>query len=229
MKLSVIIPVYNEKNTIRAIIELIRSVPIPKEIIIVDDGSHDGTGEILASLPQDDGLRVISHPTNYGKGRAIRTGIAAATGEAVIIQDADLEYDPSDYGRLMDALERSGANVVYGSRFLDKRKVTWFWHRAVNGFLTGLTNLLYGSRLTDMETCYKLFRAQTIRSLDLRSNGFEIEPELSSKILKKHERIVEVPISYKGRSFGEGKKIGWKDGFIAIWTLFKYRFRSTSS
>lgn len=224
MKLSVIIPVYNEKNTVTKIIDVVRSVGVDKEIIIIDDGSTDGTREIISALRPSADLKVILHDRNYGKGRAIRTGISAATGDAVIIQDADLEYNPMDFLKLLSAMETSGAGVVYGSRFLGKRGVTAPLHRLVNFFLTWLTNILFSSRLTDMETCYKMMRSNIAKKLDLRSDGFEIEVELTYKILKLKEKIVEVPVSYKGRSIREGKKICWKDGVIAVWKLLRYRF-----
>ena len=223
-KLSVIVPVYNEVDTLRTIVEHVREVPVEKEVLIVDDGSTDGTRGVLKSFEGQPGIRVILHDRNHGKGRAIRTGIASAVGDAIIIQDADLEYDPMDYLPLLAAMEKTGANVVYGSRFLGKKLVTSPWHRAVNWFLTVVTNVLYGSRLTDMETCYKLFRADTLRALPPCSDGFEIEVELSARTLLNNERIVEVPVSYKGRSYHEGKKIGWKDGVKALLLLVRSRF-----
>lgn len=223
-KLSIIIPIYNEKSTIVDLVAQVQAVPVEKEIVLVDDGSSDGTREILRNYKDRSGFRVIFHEVNQGKGSAVRTGIRAATGDAVIIQDADLEYDPMDYVPLLKALGSNGVNVVYGSRFLSKKDVTTPWHRFVNYFLTVLTNSLFGSKLTDMETCYKLFRTKTIGELPLESSGFEIEVELTVKILKKGERILEVPVSYKGRSFHEGKKIGWKDGLKAVQMLFYYRF-----
>ncbi len=226
MKLSVIIPVFNENKTMHRILEIIRSVPVEKEIIVVDDGSTDGTRDILKSQPQDGKVRVILHERNQGKGSAVRTGIREAKGDAIIIQDADLEYDPMDYPLLLDAMRKTDADVVYGSRFLGKKKVTSFWHRLVNGFLTVLTNILFGSHLTDMETCYKLFRSSLLKEIPLYSTGFEIEVELTVKTLKKGAKIVEVPISYKGRSFHEGKKIGWRDGVKAVVSLLKYRLFS---
>ncbi len=224
-KLSVLVPVYNEKNTILQILDVIQCVPLSKEIIVVDDGSTDGTRELLKkNVSARDGFVVLFHEQNRGKGAAVRTGAAHASGDAVIIQDADLEYNPMDYLPLIELMDRTGADVVYGSRFSGKKKVTAVWHKAVNGFLTGLTNVLYGSRLTDMETCYKLFRTSALRSLELVSNGFEIEVEFTAKLLKKGYRIAEIPISYKGRSFHEGKKIGWKDGIKAVQQIFYYRF-----
>jgi glycosyltransferase involved in cell wall biosynthesis len=223
--LSVLIPVYNEKNTLRELVEAVQAVPLKKEIILVDDGSTDGTRELIRQqFSGSEGFKVIFHEKNKGKGAAIRTGIAAATGDAVIIQDADLEYNPMDFLPLTQALEKNSANIVFGSRFLAGKKVTSAWHRAVNYLLTALTNALYGSRLTDMETCYKLFRARTLKELPLESDGFEIEVELTAKALRAGERIIEIPVSYKGRSYHEGKKIGWRDGVKAVGCLWKYRF-----
>ena len=225
MKLSVIVPVYNEFLTIYQILKVVEAVPVDKEIIVVDDGSTDGTREVLSqNFEGRPGYRVVLHDKNYGKGRAIQTGIASARGEAVIIQDADMEYDPMDYPILLEAMKKNSVNIVYGSRFLNKKRVTSFWHRAVNFLLTVLSNSLFSAKLTDMETCYKLFRTDTLRSLKLSSDGFEIEVELTAKSLKKGERIIEVPISYKGRSFHEGKKIGWLDGLKAVKMIFFYRF-----
>ncbi len=223
-KLSVIIPVFNERNTVLKILDLIRAVPFPKEMVIVDDGSTDGTREILQSrvMGQKDCV-VIFHDSNRGKGAAIRTGIKNVSGDAVIIQDADLEYDPSDYLELLKPLAAGKAKVIYGSRFLHKKKVTSEWHRFVNYFLTSLTNFFYGSRLTDMETCYKLFSRDILQRIEIESSGFEIEVELTAKILRSGEKILEVPITYKGRSFHEGKKIGWRDGLKAVFALLRYR------
>jgi glycosyltransferase involved in cell wall biosynthesis len=224
MKLSVIIPVYNEENTIEKIAEAVNAVPVPKEIIIVDDGSTDRTRQIIQErLANRQPFKIILHERNRGKGQAVRTGIAAAAGQAVIIQDADLEYDPRDYLPMLEALEK-GAGVVYGSRFLGKRRVTAWWHRGVNRFLTALANGLFSADLTDMETCYKLFRADLLKGVEIRSHSFEVEVELTAKMLKKGERIVEVPISYKGRAYHDGKKIGWRDFFRALAALVRYRF-----
>ncbi len=224
-ELSVIIPVYNEKNTIGKIVDLVRAVPVDKEIIIVDDGSTDGTRDFVRDeYAGKAGFTALFHEQNRGKGKAIRTGILHARGRAIIIQDADLEYDPKDYPKLLDPFRQGRAAVVYGSRFLEGKKVTSGWHRFVNYCLTSFTNILYGSKLTDMETCYKLFSAETLKGLRLESSGFEIEVELTAKILKSGEKILETPISYKGRSFHEGKKIGWLDGFKALAALARYRF-----
>ena len=224
-KLSVIIPVFNERNTVMKILDLIRAVPFPKEMVIVDDGSTDGTREILQSrvTGQKDCV-VLFHERNQGKGAAIRTGIGSISGDAVIIQDADMEYDPEDFLKLLKPLTENRSRIVYGSRFLGRKKVTTSWHRFINYFLTAFTNWIYGSDLSDMETCYKLFLSEVLRGLSLESSGFEIEVELTAKALRSGEKILEVPISYKGRSFHEGKKIGWIDGFKALAALVRYRF-----
>ena len=225
MKLSVVLPVYNEKNTIRQIVDLIEAVPVDKELLIVDDGSTDGTREIIQNFfSSRKDIRVILHDKNKGKGAAVRTGIAAAEGDVIIIQDADLEYNPSDYAKLLPVLSSEGVGAAYGSRFLGRHAVTTPWHRFVNFFLTALTNTLYGSRLTDMETCYKMIRTPLLKQLALESSGFEVEVELTAKLLLAGEKIVEVPIAYKGRSFHEGKKIGWRDGLKGVSALFRYRF-----
>lgn len=223
--ISVIIPVYNEKDTVLKILEAVLAAEVDKEIVVVDDGSTDGTREILVNnFSERSNFQIIYHETNQGKGRAVRTGIAAAKGAYILIQDADLEYDPRDYKSLLETIQSSKTSAVYGSRFLGKKKVTSFWHKSVNVILTWLVNLFYGSKLTDMETCYKLFRASLIKRLNLQSDGFEIEVELTAKTLKLGEKILEVPISYKGRSFHEGKKIGWRDGVKAVFLIFRYRF-----
>ncbi len=224
MKLSVVIPVFNEKATIEKIVSLVRAVPIEKEIIIVDDGSCDGTREVLESKCQFPDTRIFLCAHNEGKGSAVRIGIQEAKGEYLVVQDADMEYNPHDILALMKKVEEPGCDVVYGSRFLSGDRVTSIWHQAVNAFLTQLCNVLYGSRLTDMETCYKLFRTSYVKSLSLESHGFEIEVELTAKVLKSKHSISEVPISYHGRSFHDGKKIGWKDGVKAVQRLFYYRF-----
>ncbi|HLH81352.1 MAG TPA: glycosyltransferase family 2 protein [Chthonomonas sp.] len=226
-RLSVLIPVYNEQPTILELLRRVRSVNIPKEIIIVDDGSTDGTKELLRTQVegQFDDVVVIYHEQNRGKGAAIRTAIAHATGDYVIIQDADLEYDPREYPSLLEPLLDGRADVVFGSRFLGggPHRVLYFWHRVGNGFLTLLSNMLTNLNLTDMEACYKVFKREIIQSLPLRCNRFDFEPEVTAKVAKRHYRIYEVPISYSGRDYSEGKKVSWKDGLIAIWTIIKYR------
>lgn len=226
MKLSVIIPVFNEKNSITKIIKKVEDVDIPKEIILIDDFSSDGTREIIRDSIDGDNIIKLYHPENLGKGAAIRTGIKSITGDIAIIQDADMEYDPNDYFKLIEPIKRGDADVVYGSRLSGgaPQRVYMFWHLMGNRFLSFMTNLLYNTTLTDMETGYKVFRADIIKSLDLRSNRFEIEPEITAKIFKRKYRVYELPISYYGRTYGEGKKITWKDGFGALWTLVKYRF-----
>ena len=223
MKLTIIIPVYNEESTVEELIRRVQSTPYEKEIIIVDDGSIDSTKKILQQINQPN-IKTLCHQENYGKGRAIRTALPEATGDIVLIQDADLEYDPSEYSLLLKPILNSKAEVVYGSRFRGEGKAMFFWHAMGNKFLTLVTNLLYNAILTDMETCYKVFKREIIGDLNLKSNRFNIEPEITAKILKKGIRIYEVPISYAGREYKEGKKITWKDGVVALGTLFKYRF-----
>ncbi|HLG51858.1 MAG TPA: glycosyltransferase family 2 protein [Chloroflexota bacterium] len=223
MKLSVIIPVYNEKETIAAIIERVRCVPIDKEIIVVDDCSVDGSREVLAGL-SDPTIAVYFHDQNRGKGAAVRTGLEHATGDYVIIQDADLEYDPADYPRLLEPVLRGEAQIVYGSRFRGEMRDMTLVQRIGNRFLTLVTNLLYGTSLSDMETCYKLVPTEVMRALRLRSRSFEFEPEVTAKLLKRGYRILEVPIRYTARGAAEGKKISWTHGFPALWCLIKYRF-----
>jgi len=225
MRLSVIIPVYNERATIREVLERVDAVPVDKQVIIVDDCSSDGTGGMLREL-QGPGHTVLFHPTNRGKGAALRTGLPYATGDCIVIQDADLEYDPRDYLALLRPVAEGRARVVYGSRFQASRPPMFLRHWVGNVLLTSLTNLLYGTRLTDMETCYKLFRADVLKDLAIESDRFNVEPEITAKILKKGVTILEVPIAYSRRNFAEGKKIGWKDFVSAVWTLVKYRFRS---
>ena len=226
MKLSVIMPVYNERPTIETIIERVEEVGLAEEIIIVDDGSTDGTREVLSELAdRDEKINLILHDTNQGKGAAVRTGIKAAKSELVLIQDADLEYDPRDYSALIKPIDEGLADVVYGSRFLGApRRVTMFWHMVANKLLTLMTNLLYNSILTDMETCYKLFKREIIKDIPLRSKRFEFEPEITAKLLKRKVRIFEVPITFNPREYEEGKKIGLSDAFEAVWALIKYRF-----
>ena len=219
-------PVYNEKTTIKEILRQVRSVDlgeIDKEIIVVDDCSSDGTGDILR-LEADSSIKVFHHEKNQGKGAAVRTGLGKATGELVIIQDADLEYDPEEYLKLIDPVLKGKAKVVYGSRFTGERRNMLFWHYVGNRFLSLLTNVLYNTTISDMETCYKLFTREALDGITIKSNKFDFEPEITAKVLKKGIRIYEVPISYTGRELDEGKKISWKDAIPALWALAKYRF-----
>ena len=224
-KLSVIMPVYNERNTVVEAIRRARSVEIPlaREIVVVDDGSDDGTSQILRQL-EDSTVRVIHHPANRGKGAAIRTAVSHVTGDLVLIQDADLDYDPDDWPKLLNPVLKGKTRVVYGSRFTGERRNMLFWHWVGNRFLSLVTNALYNTTLSDMETCYKLFDRKLIDSIPLRSDRFGFEPEVTAKILRTGERIYEVPISYAGREFEEGKKITWKDGFNALYVLLSCRF-----
>jgi glycosyltransferase involved in cell wall biosynthesis len=227
LKLSVIIPTYNECGTIEEVVRDVLAVERADEIIIVDDGSTDGTRDLYAKVAAlDECIQVILHERNMGKGAALRTGFSKATGDIFLIQDADMEYDPRDYEAMLRPIEEGKATVVYGSRFRGgPTKTMFFWHMVGNKFLTLVTNILYNTILSDMETCYKVFRADVIRSIPLRSRGFEFEPEVTSKVLKRGHRIYEVPISYNGREFDEGKKISpLRDGPKALWTLIKYRF-----
>ena len=229
MKLSVVIPVYDEAATIRELIERVQRIGIPKEIIVVDDGSTDGTPEILRTLEkQHDNLRLILNPKNRGKGAALRAGFQQASGNYVIVQDADLEYDPADYPALLKPLIEGKADVVYGSRFLTtkERRVLFFWHSVGNRLLTLISNMLTNLNLTDMETCYKVFRLEVIQAITLEQDRFGFEPEVTVKIARMKLRIYEVGISYSGRTYDEGKKIGWKDGVHALWCLVKYSLKS---
>lgn len=223
MKLTVIIPVYNERHTILEILNAVKSVDIDKEIILVDDFSSDGTRELIQSV-SDSAIRVILHDRNMGKGAALRTGISHATGDIVIIQDADLEYDPKEYHKIIAPILDGKADVVYGSRFMGghPHRVVYFWHRVGNYSLTLLSNMLSNINLTDMETCYKAFTRQIIQSIEIEENRFGFEPEITAKVAKKRCRIYEVGISYYGRTYEEGKKIGWRDGISAIRSIIKY-------
>jgi glycosyltransferase involved in cell wall biosynthesis len=223
--LSVIVPVFNERTTLSEIVRRMRAVDLPmdREIIIVDDGSDDGSDKVLSAL-QDSTVRVLRHPGNRGKGAAIRTGLGVARGDVVLIQDADLEYDPEDWPKLLNPLLRGRAKVVYGSRFTGERKNMLFWHWVGNRFLSLVTNVLYNTTISDMETCYKLFDRTVLDGITIRAERFEFEPEVTAKLLRQGHRIYEVPISYNGREPSEGKKITWKDGIGALRTLVKYRF-----
>lgn len=225
--LSVVMPCFNERDTIREIVSKVLSVPIRLELIIVDDGSMDETREILEEFKCDDRVRILYHERNQGKGGALSTGFAIAKGDVIVIQDADLEYEPAELVDLYEPIRNGSSDVVYGTRFSgDKHQhVQVFWHKAGNRFLTFLTNVIYGSNITDMETCYKMFRREVIEGVTIRSKRFDVESEITSKILRaKKWRVHEVPISYHGRSFEEGKKISWRDGIVAVWALLKYRF-----
>jgi glycosyltransferase involved in cell wall biosynthesis len=227
MKLSIIMPVYNEHGTLREILRQVRAVDLPgieKEVLVVDDGSTDGSRDILAEEEKAGDVHVFYHDKNRGKGAAVRTAIEHATGDILLIQDADLEYDPRDYPTLIRPIIEGRVTVVYGSRFLGPRKAMLFWHMLGNKLLTLTTNILYNTILSDMETCYKCFRADIVKGIPLRARRFEFEPEITAKVLKRGHRIFEVPISYYGREYHEGKKIGWRDAPLAFWTLVKYRF-----
>jgi glycosyltransferase involved in cell wall biosynthesis len=227
--LSVVMPVYNEQATLRAIVEAVRAVPIRKELILVDDGSKDGSRAILTDLAGLPDVRLILHEQNRGKGAALRTGFAAARGDVVLVQDADLEYDPAEYPRLLAPILRGDADVVYGSRYLvdpddPERGRDTFHHYFGNRVLTYFSNLCTGLNLTDMETCYKCFRREVLSDITIASRRFTVEPEFTAKVARLPVRIHEVPIRYRGRKFAEGKKIGWRDGVAALWAIVKYRF-----
>jgi glycosyltransferase involved in cell wall biosynthesis len=222
--LSVIMPVYNERETLSEILAQVRAVDLEKEIVVVEDGSTDGTRAILREEEKKGDLKVFYHEANKGKGAAVRTGLQHASGDVIIIQDADLEYDPREYPRLLKPILEGEAEVVYGSRSLVFKETMFFLQSLGNKIVTLATNLLYGIALSDMETCYKVFRAEVIKSIPLHSRRFEFEPEITAKLLKRGYRIHEVPISYKGREYHEGKKLTWRDGITALWTLLKYRF-----
>jgi glycosyltransferase involved in cell wall biosynthesis len=228
--LSVIVPVFNERTTVAEVVRRIRAVELPMalEVILVDDGSSDGTDKVLTAIG-DSTVRVITHDRNRGKGAAVRTGLETARGDLIIIQDADLEYDPADWPRLLEPILRGKAKVVYGSRFTGERKNMLPLHWIGNRFLSLVTNILYSSTLSDMETCYKLFDRRVFEGLHVDSDRFEFEPEITAKVLRRGHRIYEVPISYAGREVDEGKKITWRDGFGALTTLIKYRFTRAES
>src|SRR6476660_8758545 len=222
--LSVVMPAYNERDTIEEMIRRVLAVHVRTELIVVDDGSKDGTREILSRLEGELPFKLVLQPANAGKGSALRRGFAEVTGDLVVIQDADLEYSPEEFPELIELICQGRADVVYGSRFLGRHRVFLFTHYAGNRLLTFLTNVLYNTMLTDMETCYKVMRTPVLRSFQIRSNGFGIEPEVTAKIFKRGYRVYEIPITYDGRGYDEGKKIGWRDGVVALWVLLRYRF-----
>jgi len=224
MKISVVIPIFNEKNTVLRLLEKVRSQKLDQEIIMVDDGSTDGTREILKGLAYPE-VKVVFHERNQGKGAALRTGFQHAAGDIVIVQDADLEYDPGEYPRLIKPIVDNLADVVFGARFMGgPHRVLYFWHYFGNKLLTLITNVLYNVNLNDMETCYKVFRREALQGVTIRSDRFGFEPEITAKVAKRKLRIYEVPISYFGRTYEEGKKVTWKDGFSALAALLKFRF-----
>ena len=225
MKLSVIMPIYNEINTLEEIIKRVEKTGLADEIVLVDDGSRDGTRDLVRKYQTQPGFVVILHEKNQGKGAAVKSGFAAASGDVFLIQDADLEYDPREYKKLLEPIEEGIADVVYGSRFLGaSRRVAMFWHMVANKLLTLFTNILYDTILSDMETGYKVFRREVVEDMTIHAKRFEFEPEFTAKILKRKYRIFEVPITFNPRDYSEGKKIGLRDAFEAIWALIKYRF-----
>ena len=226
LSLSVVMPVYNEQNTLREAVEKVMNVAMVKELIIVDDGSTDGTREILKTLGSDQRIKIVFHQDNQGKGAALATGFKEVTGDVVIIQDADLEYDPEEFKDMIIPIQKGKADVVYGSRltFAKPQRAYMFTHRIGNKIVTLFAGILYNTTLTDIESCYKMFRADLLKDIKIRSKGFEVEPELTAKLLKKKLHIYEIPISYYGRTYEEGKKIHWWHIFGALWALLKYRF-----
>ena len=222
--LSVVMPIYNEKHTVEEIIERVLKVPLRVELIAVDDCSTDGSRDVVAGLAAQRGFKHILQEKNRGKGAAVRRGIAEATGDVIVVQDADLEYSPEEYPDLLDLIVKGKADAVYGSRFIGRHRCFLFTHYLANLFLNLVTNVLYNTTMTDMETCFKAIRADVLKSLRLESNRFGIEPEITAKLFKMGARVYEVPITYEGRDYSEGKKITWRDGFPALWALVKYRF-----
>ena len=222
--LSVVMPVYNERASVGEIVDRVLSVPMRIELIAVDDASTDGSREILERLSKERGFQMLTQDRNRGKGAAVRRGIDAATGQVIVVQDADLEYSPEEYPDLLDLIKKGKADAVYGSRFIGRHRCFLFTHYLANLFLNLVTNVLYNTTLTDMETCFKAVRAELLKDMNLKSNRFGIEPEITAKLFKRGARVYEVPITYEGRDYSEGKKITWRDGFPALWTLVKYRF-----
>ena len=222
--LTVVLPVYNEMATVEEIVDRVLAVPLRIELIAVDDASTDGSREVLETLSRERGFRALYQESNRGKGAAVRKGVAAATGDVIVVQDADLEYSPEEYPDLLDLIVKGKADAVFGSRFIGRHRCFLFTHYLANLFLNLVTNVLYNTTMTDMETCFKAVRAEVLKDLDLKSNRFGIEPEITAKLFKRGARVYEVPITYEGRDYSEGKKITWRDGFPALWNLVKYRF-----